>query len=92
MDCLESAKEFNITYFLQGQTRLKKTATGTHNHLVHKQTLNHLVKLGQRTGQTYGSTIWLKYWPSIAKWLSVPFPTKWLCLQILLQSLAHQIS
>ena len=47
MDCLESAKEFSKIYFLQGQTRLKKTATGTHNHLVHKQTVNHLVKLGQ---------------------------------------------
>ena len=44
--------------------------TRTQNHLVHKQTLNHLAKL-----------------PSLAKWLSVRLPTKWLFwVRIQLQS------
>ena len=65
MECFESTKESNITYFLQGQTRLKKTTNGTHNHLVHQQILNHLVKADQPTSQTFGSNIWSRNWPSI---------------------------
>ena len=62
MDCFKSAKEFNITYFMAGETRLKNTTNGTHNRLVHQETLKHLVKpcqptcqtFAQRTGQAFG--------------------------------------
>ena len=49
--------------------------TRTDNHLVLKQTLNHLTKLA-----------------NLAKWLSFHLRTKWLWVQVLLQSLKHQIS
>ena len=47
---------------MAGATRLKNTTNGTHNHLVHQETLKHLVKPGQppgqpfaqRTGQAFG--------------------------------------
>ena len=47
----------------------------THNHLVHKQTLNHLAKLAWN-------------W---AKWLSVHIETKWLWVRITLLSLNLQL-
>ena len=53
MDCYKSAKESNITYFMAGETRLKNTTNGTHNRLVHQETLKHLVKPGQPTCQTF---------------------------------------
>ena len=65
MDCFKSAKESNITYFMAGETRLKNTTNGTHNRLVHQETLKHLVKPGPPTGQTFKSTICSKNWPSI---------------------------
>ena len=68
MDCYKSAKEFNITYFMAGETRLKNTTNGTHNRLVHQETLKHLVKPGPPTGQTFKSTICSNNWPSI--WLT----------------------
>ena len=47
--------------------------TWTHNHLVHKRTLNHLSKLAK--------------WLSLAKWLIVHLWTKWLWVRVQLQSL-----
>ena len=53
---------------MAGETRLKNTNNGTHNRLVHQETLKHLVKPGpptgqhlsqpfaQRTGQGFGQT------------------------------------
>ena len=46
---------------MAGETRLKNTNNGTHNRLVHQETLKQLVKhlsqpFAQRTGQGFGQT------------------------------------
>ena len=57
----------------------------THSHLVHKQKLNHLAKLATWLNG-------LSVLSVLAKWLSVGLWTKWLWVQVQLQSLKFQIS
>ena len=57
----------------------------THNHLAHKQKLNYLAKLATWLNG-------LSVLSVLAKWLSVGLWTKWLWVQVQLQSLKFQIS
>ena len=58
MECFESAKESNITYFLQGQTRLKKQQMEpTTTYFINKYSIiwsNRINQLAKHLGQTFG--------------------------------------
>ena len=70
--------------------------TRIHNHLVCKQTLNHLAKLAKWLSCvmiTYLCGVlmhrtdkYLQNRSSLPKWLSIPIRSKWLCVQISLLS------
>ena len=75
--------------------------TRTHNHLVHKRTLNHLAKLAKWLSCVVSTYLYGAFdcmflschqLASLAKWLSVRLWTKWLWVRVQLQSLKLQIS
>ena len=82
MDCFKSAKESNITYFMAGETRLKKYYKWNSQSLSSSRNTQ---AFGE-TGSTNWSNIWVNHLlkelakhlanqASLAQWLSVPSQT-----------------
>ena len=95
----KTKKLLNVQKLLAGNRRNISSlsdcnVTRTHNHWVHKQTLNDLAKLAKWLScvvstYLYGAFefvfFWFNHLASLANWLSVGLRTKWLWVRVPLQ-------